>query len=235
MDRSVFPEAPPPNWKTTRFANFGKWEIRKGHDILVEAFNKAFTQDDDVELIMGNHNPFLTPHQTNEWLNFYLKSPLGSKVRIVKQRENQLGVYNTMAEVDCGVFPARAEGWNLELLEMLSCGKHIIATNCTGHTEYCSQQNVMFVEVDEMELAYDDKFFNGQGHWYQLGKNQIDQIVDFMRQVHYKKQNGDLGVNQAGIETANNYTWEKSARIMHELVSSITAQRLMTPNSTRNS
>ena len=33
----------------TVFFNCGKWEVRKGHDVLVDAFNKAFNDDDDVD------------------------------------------------------------------------------------------------------------------------------------------------------------------------------------------
>jgi hypothetical protein len=41
----------------------GKWEVRKGHDILVELFNDAFMSTDDVELWMCNHNPFYTKEE----------------------------------------------------------------------------------------------------------------------------------------------------------------------------
>ena len=39
-----------------------------------------------------------------------------------------------MAEAHCGVFPARSEGWNLGLVEMLSMGRHVIATDYSAHT-----------------------------------------------------------------------------------------------------
>ena len=42
------------------FLNMGKWEKRKGHDILVEAFNKAFSKHDNVQLLMCNDNPFIS-------------------------------------------------------------------------------------------------------------------------------------------------------------------------------
>ena len=68
-----------------------------------------------------------------------------------------------MSQTDCGVFPARAEGWNLELLEMMSCGKNVIATNYSSHTEFCNSENCMLVETTELEDAHDGKWFRGQG------------------------------------------------------------------------
>ena len=57
VDRDIFKESIS-HRKETIFFNCGKWEVRKGHDILVEAFNKAFNEDDDVELWMMCDNPF---------------------------------------------------------------------------------------------------------------------------------------------------------------------------------
>merc|ERR1712167_234812 len=83
VDPSIFKCADKePNDKTI-FLNVGKWEIRKGHDILCDAFNEAFKEDDNVELWMMNHNPFLDEAQEAEWHNLYLQSGLGSKIKIL--------------------------------------------------------------------------------------------------------------------------------------------------------
>lgn len=193
---------------TIRFGNFGKWELRKGHDILIDAFNRAFEIDDDVELIMSPHNFFLTEQQSQEWINYYGSSRLGSKIKIAKRQETHEEVYNIMKIVDCGVFPARAEGWNMEVLELMSCGKHIITTNCTGHTEFCNEANSKLIEMDDMEVAFDGVFFRGQGEWYSFKDKQIDQLAEYMRNFY----NSQKKVNQAGINTANNFTWTNSAK-----------------------
>ena len=67
---------------TTVFFNCGKWEVRKGHDILVNCFNEAFCEEDDVELWMMCENPFLG-EQNSHWINLYKNSPLGHKIRII--------------------------------------------------------------------------------------------------------------------------------------------------------
>ena len=66
-----------------------------------------------------------------------------------------------MSKVDVGIFPSRAEGWNLEILELMSCGKHIITTNYSAHTEFCNKENALLVDIDELETAYDGKWFLG--------------------------------------------------------------------------
>ena len=78
----IFPE----KTDTYKFINIGKLEIRKGHDFLLEAFNNAFTEEDNVELYMLNHNGFLTEQENKIWANMYKQSKLGSKINIILER-----------------------------------------------------------------------------------------------------------------------------------------------------
>ena len=196
----------------TVFLNCGKWEKRKGHDVLLECFNSAFTQDDDVELWMMCDNPFIG--QNNQgWQNLYKSSPLGDKIRIIPRQQTHQDVYNIMKQADCGVFPSRAEGWNLELLEMMACGKQVIATNYSAHTEFCDNKNTLLVDVEKLETAHDGVFFNGScGRWASIEQKQKDQIVSHMRTVYTNKKHNSLCLNEEGVKTALRFSWDNSAR-----------------------
>ena len=198
----------------TIFFNCGKWEVRKGHDVLIEAFNQAFDESDKVELWMMCDNPFYSKEENFEWERLYKSSKLGSKVRMIPRQPTQKEVYEIMMQADCGVFPARAEGWNLELLEMMSCGKQVIATNYSGHTEFCNSDNCRLVETTELESAVDNKWFRGQGEWAKVSEDQVKQIADHMRAVHEAKKEDSLKINQEGIDTAKKYSWKNSSQIL---------------------
>lgn len=207
---------------STNFLNIGKWEVRKGHDILVEAFNKAFEPSDNVNLIMNCFNPFLLNKDSDgndTWTALYKNSKLGNKITVIPKRlETQVDVANLMNAVDCGVFPSRAEGWNLELLEMMACGKQVIATDYAAHQEFCNNHNCALIPIDGLEPAYDGIWFKGQGEWVELGDNQIDYLVEAMRRVHNVKQAGGDLYNEAGVKTAEKFTWLATAdKIMETL------------------
>lgn len=220
VDTNVFKPCEPSGNTTTIFFNCGKWEIRKGHDLLPEIFSRAFTDDDDVELWMMCDNPFLNENETKEWINRYTNTKLGYKIRFINRLNTQEEVYNIMKNVDCGVFPSRAEGWNLELLELMSCGKHVITTNYAAHTEFCNSDNSMLVNTTETEKAYDGKWFNGQcGNWAKINDNNMQEFVHYMQNVHTLKKNGGLYVNTHGIETANKFTWKNSTENIIKYVS----------------
>lgn len=210
VDRSIFDATHTLEARHTyKFINIGKWEVRKGHDIVVEVFNKAFTKDDNVELIMACSNPFLNEVQTKEWIDLYKNSELGNKIRIVSQRlATQEQLADLISKCDAGIFPARAEGWNLDLLECLACGLPVIATNYSGHTEFCTKDNALLVDCPNLESAYDGIWFHGQGDWAEIGNDQIDQMVEHMRYLF----KNDIGSNQNGILTGQKYTWENAAK-----------------------
>jgi glycosyltransferase involved in cell wall biosynthesis len=208
-----------PKNKNTIFFNCGKWEIRKGHDILIEAFNKAFETTDSVELWMMCENPFLNESQQDSWERIYKNSKLGDKVKFISRKNTQKEVYNIMKQVDCGIFPARAEGWNLELLEMLACGKHVICTNYSAHTEFCNNDNAKLINISSLEPAYDGIWFHGNvGNWANLDTNAVDQLIDHMRDIHERKIHDSLGLNEEGIKTASQLSWNNTARMVEKYV-----------------
>jgi len=207
--------------KTTRFFNCGKTEVRKGHDILHEVFNKAFTPDDDVELNIMWDNPFLKDEEKAEWEQMYLLTPMGKagKIKFLPRVDTSHDVARVMLQMDCGVFLSRAEGWNLEALEMMAMGKDIIITDYSAHTEFCNSDNSMLVEIDDTETAYDGKWFFGAGSWAKLGDRQIEAAVSHMQGFHYIKQGGEDTFNTGGIETAKQFSWENSAKKLIECLS----------------
>jgi glycosyltransferase involved in cell wall biosynthesis len=192
------------------FLNIGKWEIRKGHDILVDIFNQAFSENDNVELWMLNHNPFLTEEEHNVWINLYKNSKLGSKIKILPRINSHKDVAKLIALSDCGVFPARAEGWNNEVPEFFAINKPVILTNYSAHTEYANKDNSYLIDIDELTEAKDDKFFNGFGNWAKFSDSQIEQTIEYMRDV-YKN---DIRVNPKGLEKAKSLTWSNTANII---------------------
>ena len=195
---------------TYKFINIGKWEIRKGHDFLLEAFNEAFAEEDNVELIMVNHNPFLSQQENKIWVDMYKNSKLGSKIIPIGRVPTHLDLAKLIRDVDCGFFPARAEGWNNEILEVMALNKPVITTNYSAHTEYCTKDNAYLIDIDELTIAEDGKFFNGEGKWADLGSNQMEQAVEYLRKVY--KEN--IRTNTEGLKTANQYTWDKTASIL---------------------
>jgi len=218
VDRAIFNEdvKENPRWASagedTCFLQIGKIEPRKGQLDLLRAFEAAFTPRDQVRLTLICHNPFVDALQLAELLAPFSTSRMAHRIDIVSEPlATHHDVARAIRTADCGVYCSRAEGWNLELLETLSAGKPVIATNYSAHTEYLTSDNARLIEIDTLERA-------GVGSWAAFGARQHEQLVEYLRAVHRARRDGPLPMNVAGIETAMSFSWERSAKRLLDAV-----------------
>ena len=226
------------------FLVMGKWELRKGHDLIHEIFNNAFSVDDDVELWMMCSNIFLNEEETREWENYYLQTDLGQagKIKFIAQVKTDYELAQIMNQVDCGISLSKAEGFDLPILKMMACGKKVITTNYSAHTEFCNNDNSYLIDIDELEEANDGgKWFGpgtgNEGNWAKIGESQQEQAIEHLRNNMYDHirpnyvirtaaEVGGVGgyvyknnkINQAGLETAQNMTWEICGQKIKDLI-----------------
>ena len=218
VDRNIFKNIDnatgcPPSEKLI-FFNCGKWEKRKGHDIILPLFQYAFPEESNVELWMMCENPFLSPENSRAWVSSYSSDP---RVRLIPRVRTQKELAGIMSNVHCGLFPSRAEGWNLEIPELMSMGKHIIATNYSAHKEYCNSKNSILIDIKKKEPAVDNIWFHGEGEWASLeGTEEL--IVDSMKSIYNRFVNGKFEINAEGIKTAEEFSWTKTATMIDEVL-----------------
>lgn len=196
------------------FFHIGKWEMRKSQDVLIESFNKAFNEEDNVELWMLPQNPFLNKEEEERWYKLAMNSKLRDKIKIYNRLPTHYHLAEFIFQADCGVFVSRAEGWNNEIPESMAMNKPIIATNYSAHTEYCTNANSFLVDISETEPANDGKWFHGNGNWAKIGEQQFEQIVEYMRYV-YKN---NIKTNPEGFKTAQNLSWLNTSTIVNDVI-----------------
>lgn len=196
------------------FLHIGKWEKRKSQDIVLKCFEKAFDLSDNVELWLVPHNPFLNNEELSIWYNMVYQNNLKEKIKIFPRLPTQHDLNNVINLSDCGVFISRAEGWNNEILETMAANKPVICTNYSAHTEYCNNNNSYLVEINQLEPANDNKWFFGEGNWAKINNTEEDIVVEHMKYVY----NNDIRTNNSGLDTAQQYSWKKTANIIYETI-----------------
>lgn len=217
VNRNIFNEIGRPEKKggePTRFLSVGKVEVRKGHDILPHVFDAAFGDNDNVELYISHFNPFSTEEELVNWQKLYDSMRLRAKVKFVNWATDPNALANLMKSCDCIISLSKGEAWNLPLLEAMSCGTHVIATNYSGHTEFLNENNSKLVDINSLEPAVDGKWFFGEGNWAHIGKSQVDQAINHMRSIHKLCQQGELSINTYGIQKAEELTWIRATSVL---------------------
>lgn len=191
------------------FLTVGKWEVRKCHDILPKLFKLAFPTEQDVELwiVASEQTSYSSSEDIKKWKSLYSED---TRLRVIPGVDTQEELANIIQQSSCGIYIARAEGWNLELLETMSMNKPAIATFYSAHTEFCNEKNSYLVDISELEKAYDGKAFTGQGRWAKIGQQQVEQTIEHMRYA-YKNR---INTNSAGVETAKTFSWQNTAKAL---------------------
>lgn len=221
VDRAVFHEqvTPARTFKETTFLQVGKLEPRKGQLELLRAFEAAFTPKDNVRLVLVCGNPFVTREQMQALLKPFRKSPMAAKITLLTEElPSQREVAAWMAAADCGVFVARAEGWNLEALEMLAMGREVIATDYSAHRQFLDPENAKLIRIDALEPAAGGAAI---GRWAAWGTAQHEQLVMQLRAVHAQRQSDGRQRNVAGLATATQFSWDASASAMVRALESL--------------
>ena len=217
VDNNIF--RPTQNHKDKKvFLNIGKWEKRKGHDLLFSIFLDAFPYEKNVELWLMSSSPFYSKEENDQWEKLY-RDKLGDRVKFLPPVQTSAEVAYIINQVDCGIFPYRAEGWNMGLLEMMGCGKHVIASDYSGPTQFLNKDNAHLVEVEDLEIAEDSRWFrSGIGSWAKLNPKQVKDFSQKMRSIYDWKRCGGSMVNTEGIKTAGLFSWENSAKKLMEVL-----------------
>lgn len=218
-DKIFYPKSSQLNDKIYKFLNIGKWEVRKGHDILPDIFSSAFSKNDNVQLLMCNHNIHLNDNDNKDWERYYLSKIPEHQIKFIPRLSTQEELSNLINSVDCGVFPSRAEGWNLEAIEMLACGKDIIITNVTGHTEYCKDLPYI-VNLPNKESAFDGKWFFNQGLWHNISQKEQEIMSELMFSAY--KNKGKF--YESNIQLAKKFNWNETARTIINSLQNVTGK-----------
>ena len=217
--------------------NVGKFEKRKGHLVFLEALNHV-KRKIDINVIAKWNNHFMPnfPQTMKNILDRYNFNYCGDvekednyKAMLFKSENNPritLEVVtsdhpspefmkNIYRSGDIGVYPYFAEGWNLPLIESMACGLPCIASFCTGPTEYLNKNNHISLTKFVNEIAYDNVFFDGKS-----GKWNAVTVKELVEKMNVAMENLDAlkSVSEAGIKTANEFSWDNSAKKMMEII-----------------
>lgn len=196
-----------------KFASIGKWEERKNQKLLIQAFCEEFKPSENVELYGFWANPFYKNNIITEANSFisnghllFSKENTNATIFICNPLPSAYQLAQFMQQMDSFVFPYRAEGWCLPLLEAMACGKPCIATNYSAPTEFINNDNCYLLNPKKFIPANDGMFFHGNlGNWAEIDKEELKFLL---RTIFENRDKKNLTISQNAIETAKKFRWE---------------------------
>lgn len=213
----------------------GKFELRKGQDMVLRAFKILHEKYPDMVLI-------------NAWYNFWpvtMQSMSSSKYIRFSMRDgvswdefiSELLVMNgidtgrvitlpvvpneKMREIylksNIGLFPNRCEGGtNLVMMEYMACGRPVVASFSTGQKDVLGEEHsFMLRQMKEYRV------FNDQGElWAQWQEPSLDEVIAAIEYAYFHRDEAEIkGRRAAGY--MRQFTWRNMAEKLMSIINQI--------------
>lgn len=226
----------PPREDDGRFIVFsgGKFEYRKGQDLVIAAMRVFMQRHKDAYLVCSWINQWPFSLNTMAHSSQIVFKPSNDDCLAVLQRtlhENDVPlervylaplVDNSLIrqiyqQTDIGVFPNRCEGGNnMVMCEYMACGRTVIASDVTGHADVITAYNA-FPLVNYSPIVVNDAKGQPSAIWHQA---KVEELID---QLEYAYQNRDLCRQKGTIaaEEMRKLSWEKAARQFHYIANKL--------------
>jgi glycosyltransferase involved in cell wall biosynthesis len=179
------------------FGTMGALSKRKGTDLLVEAFQKAFPTEQDVKLICkSSFNGFL-----------WAKRDKRIEVNLTPVEHKEL-LDTFFKRIDCFVFPTRGEGFGLPPLEAMATGVPAIVTNWSGPVDYMTEEVGWLLDYKMVPAT---EFTEGVykedcGDW---AEPSLEDLIKKMRYAYEHKDEVKLKGRKSSDYVRENWTWDK--------------------------
>ena len=157
----IEPLALPGPKKATTFLSVFEWTHRKGPDILLRAWARAFGPDDDVRLVLRTYPPNEIEGDPASWVDAKIEETLreaGSSrsrcapIAVIARQVPDSDMPRLYAAADVLVAPSRGEGWGRPHMEAMSSGVPVIATRWSGNLDFQDDHNSWLVDTEGLEV-----------------------------------------------------------------------------------
>ena len=197
--------------------------IRKGWDVLLEAYYEEFSRDEDVCLVLKVYEAIPGDPRSEAVI---LRDVNRIKKRFSKALPKVLWFRHMIEDqkmpqlykaADCFVSTTRGEGFNLPLIQAMSMELPSIVTNWSAHMDYANERNAYLIDYEMIETHAAMLWHPGyRGALY--ANPSVEHTRSLMREVYEHRGQGKVKGRRAREGVVRNYTWKLAAeRIIKRL------------------
>ncbi len=176
--RLAGPPRPPRDDPRFTFLHVSSCFPRKGVDILLRAYARAFRQGDAVRLIIKG---FPNPHNdaAAQLARLRARDPDTAEIELIDRDMDETELLALYGDADAMVLPTRGEGFNLPAAEALAAGVPVIVTSYGGHMDFCRTGAARLIDF----AFADSRSHLASAHSVWVEPDE-DDLVAALREVH---------------------------------------------------
>jgi glycosyltransferase involved in cell wall biosynthesis len=183
--------------------------FRKGVDVLLEAFEKAFADHPEIALVIAT-----TVHPYDSIAHELATRTRRSRIYGLRGTFSEPGLASLFRGCQAYVTTSLGEGWNLPLCEAAACGLPAIAGRHSAHAELFPDDAAFLLTPDGyLPVAHSEDlspWFAGQP-FATFGRAALERLVALLRHVAFHYSDAQVRGAKASHTMRTQYTWDAAA------------------------
>ena len=189
-----------------------KFEARKGFPELLQGYAKAFGSDPQVRLLLKSDSLWMEKLGDGSYeanLAELQKQVEDTGITNAKFLNGELSddelshLYNAC---DVLLFPSRAEGWGLPLIEAIASGMPVATTYYSGHTEFLASVKDKVGLIDHVMVPVNQGI--NVGEWANAS---ADDIAERLVEMRMNKSDYAARALEASETIRRDFSWQRAA------------------------
>ncbi|HTI32931.1 MAG TPA: glycosyltransferase [Miltoncostaea sp.] len=224
------PDAPPVDLGDDapglRFLFVGGLHARKGVDLLLDAYERAFRRSDDVTLVIkdfGPRGPY-PPGKLDERVRRMAADPRGPRVLHLSRPVPEEAIPGLYAACDCLVHPFRGEAYGLTIAEAMACGLPVVVPDKGAARDFTDAETAILVPARAVTLPA-----SHIGQW-EMDRDPVVHEVDpadlarAMRGVYEDYADAAAVGARASHAIRTGHTWDRTAEVILDRLGALTGR-----------
>jgi glycosyltransferase involved in cell wall biosynthesis len=201
-----------------RFLFVGGVSLRKGTDLLLDAYAQAFSRQDDVCLVLKDHSGdlFYRENHARDRIARLRNDPDAPELIHLDDFLPEAELAALYRSCDVAVFPYRAEGFCLPILEAMASGTPSIAPDFGACLDFCSPGTSWLVKPRRIRAPVSRSFSVALGFTEVLSEVDfcelpVGRLAEALRAARDAPQDEHRAKSRAGAVWARDHmTWAHS-------------------------
>lgn len=213
-----------------RFLAVFDWMARKGWDLLVAAFMRAFSADDDVSLTLKVTDLVARAEGADtdvgaavgrvamEAAPQKVRNGTAPRVLVLAQRLSEDDLARLYASHHAFVGPSHAEGWGRAHMEAMACGLPTVGTRWGGNLAFMNDANSYLVDIEGLVDAHGTGRYVGR-HWAQPS---VEHLQALLRRIYDRPYEAQARARQAREDLVRNFSLDAVGATLRERLEEVT-------------
>jgi len=202
------------------FLSVFNWNWRKGFDVMLKAYIRAFSSDDDVSLVMQSR--FVGQKKYSKQIHGDIRAVTAGER--MEKRPHLVLIDDVMPtflmprlynRADAFVLFSRGEGWGLPAIESAASGVPILTCYHGGHEMFLDDDTALLVRPDKVtkvdkSIEWISPFYHGM-EFADYSEKAINEAAEKMRWMYDNRDKLAPMAARCRQNILDNFTWKHAA------------------------